>query len=69
MELHTILGMLWQFTGHNEHTLRLHIIATDLNAVQPNLFDVGGNPNIIGNANSHQSGSTDYESSDRKETN
>lgn len=69
MELHTILGMLWQFTSYNEHTLRLYFIAADTYTVQSNLFDDCGYPGIISDTSSHQSGSTDHESSDRKETN
>lgn len=69
MELHTILGMLWQFTSYNEYTLRMHITATDTNAIQSHLFDGGSDTNFIGDTSSDQSRSTDHESSDRKETN
>lgn len=69
MELHTILGMLWQFTSYNEHTLRLYFIAADTYTIQSNLFDDCGYTGFISDTSSHQSGSTDHESGDRKETN
>lgn len=69
VELHSILGMLWQFIGYNECTLRLYITATDTNAVQSHLFDVGGHTNFVGNTGPYQSWSRDHEPSDRQEAN